>query len=60
MRKDIESYVKSRGVALEDYSGLQSTTFLHYFVSSIQGFSRESLGLVSSFGDWFMNTTRTL
>ena len=53
-------YNGAAGVALEDRSGLRSTTFLHLVVFSIQGFDRESLGLVSSFGDWFMLGTRTL
>ena len=35
-------------------------TFLHSIVLSIQGFDRESLGLVSLFGDLFMLGTRTL
>ena len=53
-------YDGATGIALDDYLGLQSTAILHHFVFSIEGFHRESSGLISSFGDWFVLGTRTL
>ena len=53
-------YDSAASITLEDYLGLQSTMFLHCFVSSIQGFYRELLALVSLFGDCFVLRTHTL
>ena len=43
-------YDGAAGVALDDCSRLRSKTFLHFVVSSIQGFNQESLGLVLLLG----------